>query len=45
MKSRVLIENILDATEKLCVISLVLFLWLFAIGLVVFGINLLFDLL
>ena len=40
-----LIERFLDATEKLCVIIVVLIIWLFAIGLVVFGINVLFDLL
>ena len=42
---RNLIERILDATEKMCVITLVLFLWLCAIGLVVVGINVLFNLL
>ena len=43
-KKNNLTEWILDATEKLCIIFLVLFLWSCAIGLVVVGIIALFNL-
>lgn len=43
-KGQKLIEWILDATEKLCIISLVIFLWSCAFFLVVVGIYALINL-
>lgn len=45
MKSKSFIDKIFDATEKLCVISLIIFLWSSAFFLVVVGIYALFNLL
>lgn len=42
-KKNNLIEWILDATEKMCIVFLVVILWLFAILFVVVGINLFFN--
>lgn len=36
-------ERILDATEKLCIILLTVFLWFFVIGLIIAGFIILFN--